>query len=1019
MKHSKLTSLFRFVAVGVALIFGTSLWAQTVNIKGVVTEAATGETVIGASISEVGTTNGTITDFDGNFELQVQKGAELEISYVGFKTVKIAATPNMSVALEEDKAILEEVVVIGYGSVKKNDATGSVTAIKPDDMNKGLNTNAQDMLSGKIAGVVVTSDGGIPGGSSTIRIRGGSSLNASNDPLIVIDGMQMDNSGIQGMSNILSMVNPNDIETFTVLKDASATAIYGSRASNGVIIITTKKGSAGSKPKFQYDGNASASVLTKRLDVMNASQYRNFISKYFPAQVNGLGNFDTNWQDEIFRIGINTDHNFSITGGAKNMPYRASIGYTLANGIMEKSQMQRVTAAVSLNPSFLDNHLSFNFNAKGMYVHNIYNDGGGIVGSAISFDPTRPVHSDLPEFGGFYQYNRPTTSDWGDPTWTRLPAQNVGQNPVAQIKNRDDAAHTGVFVGNLEADYKIHGFEDLRLHAGFAADYEYGEETNEYSPYSFGNNYYGSYAFNSAQKYNLQFNAYAQYYKDFNENHHFDAMLGYEWQHYHRTWYGYSYGRYQDTWEKDGLAGQKYNYQDGSVSKSNPHATEYYLVSFFGRFNYTALNRYMVTFSLRADGSSRFAKGKRWGWFPAVALGWKMKEEPWLRDVYWLSELKIRLGYGITGQQEISSSNYPAMVRYTQSTGYAQITLGEKDANGDYIYYDTYRPEAYNKDLTWEKTTTYNAGIDFGFLKGRIAGSIEYYYRKTTDLIAYVHIPSGTNFSNMIDKNIGSLTNQGVEFMLNAVAIDKPTHKSKYKWDMGFNFTWNVNKITSLSDGIDPNYYVETGATSAYGNGTNLQRHKEGYAASTFFLYKTKLNNKGYVVADGNERVAMHKPAPDFTLGFQSKWQFFNFDIGISLRANIGNYVFNNVKAGQVANGSNTVRDGTYTNWLVDAESDFQKVYDPKNTEKPYSIDQSILSLSDMFLEDASFIRCDNITLGYTWTKPSLKARLYGTIQNPFVITGYSGLDPEIAGGVDNNIYPRAMTMLVGLSLTF
>ena len=1014
---NKTFSLWRGLAVGVLMLFSASVFAQT-TATGVVEDAASGEPIIGASILEVGTTNGTITDFDGNFTLTVADGATLEISYIGYKTQSLPAGQNMKVRLGEDNELLDEVVVVGYGVVKKNDATGSVTAIKPDDMNKGLTTTATDMLSGKVAGVNITTDGGAPGAGSTIRIRGGSSLNASNDPLIVIDGLAMDNNGIQGMSNILSMVNPNDIETFTVLKDASATAIYGSRASNGVILITTKKGAAGSKPKFQYDGNVSANIPAYRLNVLNASEYRDFIGTYFPEQVGGLGTEDTDWQKEIFRVGVNTDHNFSITGGTKHMPYRASLGYTLQNGIMDKSQMQRVTAAINLSPSFLDKHLTFNLNAKGMYLYNKYNDGSGIVSSAISYDPTLPVKSDMREFGGYYQYSTVLPSSWADPTWTRINAENVGQNPVAQIANRDDVAHTGIFIGNIEADYKIHGFEDLHLHANFGADYSHGEETNDISPYSFGNNYFGYHQFSSADKYNLQFNAYAQYYKDFNENHHFDAMIGYEWQHFHKTLYNNSYGLYQDTWTADGLGGKYYNYID-YYTKADPHiANENYLVSFFGRLNYIALNRYMVTVTLRGDGSSKFAKGNRWGLFPSVALGWKIKEEAFLRDVNWLSELKLRLGYGITGQQDIGD-DYISLIRYTKSIDYAQITLGEKNEDGTYKYYDTYRPEAYNKDLTWEKTTTYNAGLDFGFMKGRFTGSVDYYYRKTTDLIAYVNIPSGINFSNKINKNIGSLSNQGVEVMLNATAIDKMSRPSKFKWDLGFNFTWNKNKIESLSDGVDQDFFVEVDGTArSYGNGVALQRHQEGYAASTFFLYKTKVNEDGYIELDGNERVAMHKPAPDFTLGLQSKWQFYHFDIGISFRASIGNYVYNNVKAGQISNGANTVQYGAYKNWLSDAAADYGKYYNTKT--KSFTIDPEYLSLSDQFLENGSFLRCDNITIGYTFDKnEKLKARLYGTVQNPFIITGYSGLDPEISNGIDNSIYPRSITVLVGVNMNF
>ena len=500
----------RAVALSILLFIGMTAFAQK-TVQGTVVDAANGEPIIGASILEIGTTNGTITDFDGNFTLNVQSGAKLAISYMGYKTQELDANGSLSVRLAEDAEVLDEVVVVGYGVVKKNDATGSVTAIKPDDMNKGLTTTATDMLSGKIAGVTVTNGGGTPGGGATIRIRGGSSLNASNDPLIVIDGLAMDNNGIPGAASGLSMVNPSDIETFTVLKDASATAIYGSRASNGVIIITTKKGAAGQKMKVTYDGNVSFGTLTNRLKTLNGDEIRAYAMAlgYNHEQMSFLGKENTDWQDKIYRTAISTDHNISLTGGFKNknvsMPYRASVGYTLNNGIIKTSQMQRVTASLNLNPSFLDNHLSFNLNAKGMYIFNRYEPG--VVGAALSMDPTQPV--EVPQggargiyddvllsyedaqnmFGGYYQ---PTgEAAYEDPSWTLKPKDNCVYNPVAALNLQSSKANSGVFVGNLEADYKIHGFEDLRLHANFGADYSYGKQVTNNQPTSQGSHYYG------------------------------------------------------------------------------------------------------------------------------------------------------------------------------------------------------------------------------------------------------------------------------------------------------------------------------------------------------------------------------------------------------------------------------------------------------------------------------------------------------------------------------------------------
>ena len=1065
---NKTFSLIRVWAVMLLIVPAMAMQAQ-ITATGVVEDAANGEPIIGASILEVGTTNGTITDWDGNFTLNVAANAQLQISYMGYKSQTLPAAANMHVRLGEDSELLDEVVVVGYGVVKKNDATGSVTAIKPDDMNKGLNTNAQDMMQGKIAGVNVTSNGGAAGGGATIRIRGGSSLNASNDPLIVIDGLAMDNNGIKGVSNLLTMVNPNDIETFTVLKDASATAIYGSRASNGVIIITTKKGSAGSKPKFSYEGNVSMSNLVNRLETLSGNQIRTYAEQlgHSASKTQYLGNANTDWQDQIYRTAFSTDHNFSVTGGTKNMPYRASLGYTNNNGTIKTNNMQRVTAAINLNPSFLDKHLVFNLNAKGMYIYNRYNPS--VVGSALAMDPTMPVKGGIGRtykgsdgieredneiinqwFGGYYQ--RIARGTYGDAAWPYTTNKQTSGNPLANIEQTNDRAHSGAFVGNLEADYKIHGFEDLHLHANFGADYSFGKQTTTISPYSYGSHYFGWDGWNKESKYNLQFNAYAQYYKDFNEKHHFDAMVGYEWQHFYREGSQDGYGLYP---ADSALPKAGKIYEDGRYT--NEWITENYLVSFFGRVNYIALNRYMITATVRGDGSSRFAKEHRWGVFPSVALGWKIKEEAFLRDVNWLSDLKLRLGYGITGQQEIGQGDYPYMTTYTLSKDHAYYPVGGDnylkdadgnpvlDAEGNNIYY-SYRPGAVAENLTWEKTTTYNAGIDYGFLNGRITGAIDYYYRKTNDLINVVYVPAGANFKNKVVSNVGSLYNQGVEFAINAVAIDT----KKLKWDLGFNLTWNENKITELISGEGEDYYIPTGGISA-GTGNNIQAHKVGYAASSFYVYESRKGydadgNPMYYVVDrnqdgqinANDKYMYKSPAAPVTMGFQTKWQFYGVDLGITFRANIGNYVYNDVLAGtlqNVASGNvyrsqnggyyGLLRESYNTYWGKGLKSDgvYQMLWDATSQQYISGGTFGDYYMLDYFVENGSFLRCDNITLGYTFsdkvTNNKVHARIYATIQNPFVISGYTGLDPEVFGGIDNNIYPRSMTSILGVSLQF
>ncbi|MBO7457939.1 MAG: SusC/RagA family TonB-linked outer membrane protein [Paludibacteraceae bacterium] len=1095
MKNNLLS--LRAVLLSFLLLTGMAAFAQ-VSVRGTVTDAANGEPIIGASVLEIGTTNGTITDFDGNFELKVQSGAKLSISYMGYKTQELDASPSMNVRLGEDSELLDEVVVVGYGVVKKNDATGAVTAIKPDDMNKGLNTTATDMLSGKIAGVNVTSSGGAPGAGATIRIRGGSSLAASNDPLIIIDGLAMDNNGIQGVSNPLSLVNPADIETFTVLKDASATAIYGSRASNGVIIITTKKGAQGSKPKFSYEGNVSMANLVNRLETLTGDDIRKYASDlgHSSSKTKWLGVYNTDWQDQIYRAAISTDHNFSVTGGLKNMPYRFSVGYTLLNGIVKTNSMQRVTASMNLNPSFLDKHLVFNLNAKGMYIYNHY--AAGVVGAALSMDPTQPVKGGNPYrydgseptikgaggvtmteteiannyFGGYYQ--RATRANYGDPAWPYTVNRNTTGNPVAALEQETYLANSGSFVGNLEGDYKIHGFEDLHLHANFGADYSYGKSTTDISPYSFSNHYYGWQGWEETRKYNLLFTAYAQYAHDWEEGggHHFDIMAAYEWQHFYRDGSRDGWGSYPANSQlSDGTANPKAGQMKDDTRSQYRWMTENYLVSFFGRLNWTGWNQLMITATFRADGSSRFHKNNRWGFFPSAALGWKIKESfAALRDNNTVSELKLRLNYGITGQQEIGQGDYPYFATYYVSQPHAYYPVGGDnllylDADGKVVYdgsgtqvvdgdglalYYHYRPDAVNTELTWEKTTTYGAGIDYGFLNSRITGSIDYYYRVTNDLINVVNVPAGANFRNKVVSNIGSLYNQGIEFSINAVAIDMAKDPSKFKWDLGFNFTWNENKITKLNQATnDSTYYVPTGGISV-GTGGTIQAHKVGYAASTFYVYKTEkgvdengnpmyyavdLNKDGQV--NGEDRYMHKSPMAPITLGFQTKFQFYNFDLGLTLRASIGNYVYNGVLAGGIYN---VAPDNVYTNlqggycgltriayntyWTGMKSDGMSAMIWDKATNAYVAGDPfSDWFLTDYFVEDASFLRCDNITLGYTFdekvTKNKLHARIYATVQNPFVISAYKGLDPEIFGGIDNNIYPRSMTTVLGVSLQF
>ena len=1007
MKKSLRLKALLTLLVGLFLSIGA--FAQQIAVKGHVKDT-TGEPVIGANVLVKGTTNGTITDFDGNFMLNVPKDAILSVSFVGYKSAEVKAASTVMVTLEDDSQVLDAVVVIGYGSVKKNDMTGSVTAIKPDKLNKGLITNAQDMMTGKIAGVSVISKGGAPGEGATIRIRGGSSLTAENDPLIVIDGLAMDNKGVKGLANPLSMVNPNDIESFTVLKDASATAIYGSRASNGVIIITTKKGQAGARPTISYDGNVSVSTVKSTVDVMDGDQFRSFIKDIWGEDSEAyskLGNANTDWQKEIFRPAVSTDHNLTISGGLKNMPYRVSFGYTNQNGIVKTSKFERYTASVSLAPSFFEDHLKINANLKGMIAKNRYADGGA-VGSAVSFDPTQSVRSDDPYhqyyFDGYFQWNTDASS-LNDDTWKRTFNGNAPGNPVALLEEKDDRAISKSLIGNLELDYKFHFLPDLHAHVNGGMDLSTGKQYTDVSPYSSTNNYYGSYGWEQKDKYNLSLNAYLQYSKDFTDKHRFDVMAGYEWQHFHDTSDQEYWGLYPLSNNVVENRGQRYN------NTSSGSATESYLVSFFGRVNYTLLDRYLFTATVRQDGSSRFHKNNRWGLFPSFALGWKLKEEAFLKDVDVLSDLKLRLGYGITGQQNINSGDYPYLAVYeTNKDGAYYPILGEGT---------TYRPNAYNPDLKWEKTTTYNVGLDFGFLNNRINGAVDYYYRKTTDLLNSVFVSAGTNFKNKVLSNVGSLENSGIEFSINS----KPVVTTDWTWDLGFNITYNKNEITKLTTGDSENYYVAAGDNIGGGRDMKAMAHAVGHPASSFYVYQQVYDENGKPIENefvdrngdgtinGDDRYFYKKPTADVLMGLTSRLSYKSWDFSFSLRASLNNYVYNSVEAGgSDCNPTSVYSFGKLNNRpLMGVANNIQSKND--NT-----------LLSDYFVQNASFMKCDNITLGYSFKKlfgAPIGGRVYAAVQNVFTITKYKGLDPEVEKGLDNNIYPRPLTTLIGLSLNF
>ena len=1015
MKQVKIKLPLRALTLASGLLLTVSSFAQSNAIKGHVKDAS-GEPIMGATITVNGKAVG-ITDMDGNFSVDAAPGANLTFTYLGMTPKTIKATSNMMITLVDDQKSLNEVVVIGYGRAKKNDLTGSVTAIKPDEMSKGITSSASDMLVGKIAGVDVQTGGGQPGSGAQIRIRGGASLNASNDPLYVIDGLAIDNNTNKGMSNVLAMINPNDIESFTVLKDASATAIYGSRASNGVIIITTKKGRSGQKPSVTYNGDVTLSTVQKKYKVMNASEYKQALTN-LGIDTSGLGTADTDWQDEIFRTAISTNHNVSIQGGLKNMPYRVSLGFEDNNGIVKTTWMKRFNTSINVAPTFLDKHLNVNFTAKYMFEKDRYAKVGDAIGGALTMDPTQPVRVDDAAYdcvGGYFQYLQAKDDKVTDPSWTSIAKAQMPQNPVAVLDNYKCIAKSNDISGNLEVDYKIHGFEDLHLHAAIGAQYTDGKQDETISKYSYSNNYFGYYGYDHAYKYSIEGKAFAEYAHKFGV-HDIDIMAGAEQSHYHRT--GYNYGTGTDEYLKANnplyeTTEGKWNYEHDPVSKDDEMwRTHNSLVSYFGRLNYNLLDRYLFTATFRADGSSRFRKGKKWGYFPAAAFAWKINNEPFLKDVKWLDELKLRLGWGKTGQQNGIDDFYYSTL-YRVSNGYAQYPFGDK-------YYQTLRPTASNPDLTWEKTTTYNAGLDFTALNGRFGVNVDGYYRKTTDLLASVAIAGGTTFGDQLLKNIGSLENYGIELAFNV----KPIVTKDFIWDVTYNIGWNHNEITELEAGLQD--WVWTGDKVSRGNNTKIQVNKVGQPINSFYVFQQVYDENGkpieglYVDRDGNgtidddDRYCYKSPAPDVIMGLTTKFIYKNWDFSAAFHASIGNYVYYDF-LNEKAVLADLSKDNIFRNTTAEAVDlgFWGKTTKATNT-------------SDYFVRNASYVKCTNMTLGYSF--PALikagaekicSGRIFFTVQNPFIISKYKGIDPEVSSGIDSNPYPRPISFQLGLNLNF
>lgn len=982
---------FRLFLLNVILLFPIIMFGQQ-TIKGTVTEATGGTALPGVGVLIKGTSTGTSTDFDGNYSLdKVKAGDVLVFSYVGYKPqeVTVGSNTTINVALVESTESLDEVVIVGYGVTTVKDATGSITAVKTKDLNRGNIVSPDQMLTGKLAGVQVTSGGGAPGSGSTIRIRGGASLTATNDPLFIIDGVPVDNNGISGMRNPLNTINPNDIESYTILKDASATAIYGSRASNGVIIITTKKGK-GDGFKANYSANFSVNENSKTVDALTPSQFRTYVNANgLPSDIALLGTANTNWQDQIFKLGYGTNHNLSISDGNEKLNYRTSIGYTNQTGTLLTSKLERATYAVSIGSKLFDDHLKIDVNAKAALVNNRFADTGAI-GNAISFDPTKPVYDSTSPYGGYFEWLQ---SPGGAPIAIGAP-----KNPVALLSQRDDTSNAKRLIGNVQFDYKMHFLPELRanLNIGFDQSKSKGDDIVDNSANSTlsdgtifrGTNHYEQTKDNKLMDFYLD---YATDLKSINST--IDVMAGYSYQNFKNSGFN--------------------NRVAASGNENNDYYNESNLQSYFGRLKYTFADKYLLTLTYRRDGSSRFSKQNRWGDFPSAALAWKIYDEPFMKDSKTFSNLKLRLSWGITGQQNLNDNYYPYIPTYLGSTATAQYQFGS-------TFINTFRAQPYNATLKWEQTETYNTGVDFGLFDGKINGSVDAYFRKTKDLLNFIPFPAGSSLSNADNANIGKMENKGVEVTLNSDIINT----EDLKLNIGGNFTWANTKITKLTTNDDPNYEgVEVGGFNG-GVGNYIQRHSVGFAPYSFFVYQQVYDANGkpiegvYVDRNNDGQITIadkyryKKPAADYTFGFTTNLNYKKWNFNMAWRGSIGNYVYNNIDSnlGFEFQLLNPAFPDVISNGVANVlESGFVN----GGTER---------YLSDYYIQEASFLKLDNVTVGYDLGNvlgENTNFTISGTVQNVLTITDYKGLDPEVSGGIDYNIYPRPIVYMLGVNLNF
>lgn len=964
----------RHLILGLLILLPFVMSAQTV-IKGKVVDRATGSELPGVSVLQKGTTTGTATDFDGVFELSVDNAnALLVFSFVGYNTIEMAATSNMTVYLDESAESLEEVILIGYGQTTKKDATGAVEKVGSEDFNPGAIASPEQLITGKSAGVNVVPPSGRPGEGGTIKIRGGvSSLSASNSPLIVIDGVPVDQDG-----PALNTINPNDIESFNILKDASATAIYGSRASNGVILITTKSGKMHQDFGVSFDSKFSWGEAENKVDVLNRDQFIRAINDLGEPDASALlGDDETVWQDHIYQTAFGTDNNLSISEGHENTAYRISAGYLFQEGVLKTSEYNRTTLALNLRQNLFDNSLKMDFNIRGSFAQDEFANEGAI-GSSVSMDPTKPIYSGNSQYNGYWEWLNNDGS----------PNNLAPRNPVGLLDAFDSHAATNRYIGNAKFDYSFWFLEGLSIVGNFGFDYSEVDGYNSTSATSASGFYNGgSNGVYDSMRRNTLADIYLNYVQTFNDVHKFDVMLGQSFQDFYRE---------NSSFNVDG---------NGTISESEWASTNA-LLSYMFRANYGYDNRYLLTFTYRRDGSSRFSEDNRWGNFFSGAIAWNIAEESFLDDSESLSTLKLRLGYGETGQQEIGS-DFGYLPVYVVGRDNVRYPFGNS-------YYNTLRPSGYDENIKWEESATYNIGLDYGFFDDRIFGSIEYFTTESTDILNTVSPPAGSNLSNSLFTNIGDLDKQGVEFTLNGDVVQSES----FRWNLNFNATWLENEIIKLNTVDDPSSPgLATGGISG-GVGNTIQTHKVGYPQSSFLVYQQVYDaagapiegvyvdtNEDGVLTDADKRI-YHNPNPEWLLGLSSYMYYGNWDLGFTMRASIGNYAYNNVASAN-GNQDNLFDLGTIRNAHV-------SLLDTNFRNPQY--------WSDYYIQDASFLKMDNITLGYNFENiknGDVRLRLYSTIQNVFTVTDYDGLDPEINGGIDNNFYPRPQTVLFGFNVNF